>query len=264
MTRLRHRKDWFYQLSPSSIPEAQFESLLVQNVEMLRTSCWLVPFKKTVYSRDGSARADLAIIDFDYREWFVVEVELSTHDLYDHVLPQVRTLRDGHYGLDHADYIVDRLPVLDAVRTRQLIRGSSPRIAVIADRSKRMWADVLKGADIDLITLEIYKSDLNKYIFAIDGGLPLRAADLISYCSFSSMLPRQIMIETPGGLPIQAGERIRILLDGQIVEWIRMDAGDRCYLRTRGSVDLRQGVKYALLMQSDQTLVLKPSARGDL
>ena len=92
MPRLYHNGEWFDELSPTALAEAEFEDLLIQNAQILRANTVIVPFKKTVYSAEQSARADLAIISTDYRHWIVVEVEMSRHSLYSHVIPQVRTL----------------------------------------------------------------------------------------------------------------------------------------------------------------------------
>jgi hypothetical protein len=39
-------------------------------------------------SEYGSKKPDLALIDRDYRAWWVVEVELAHHSLHHHVLPE--------------------------------------------------------------------------------------------------------------------------------------------------------------------------------
>jgi hypothetical protein len=257
MPKLRYNQDWFYQLSLTALPEAHFEDLLIQNSEMIRPGAWMTRFKRTVYSDEAGARPDLAIVDHEYREWFVIEVEMRRHSLYEHVLPQVRTLRDAYYGPDEAEYLVRNLPVLDQARTIELIRGVSPKIVVVADRSDSWWEDVLRGADIQFITMEIYKSDFNRYIFSLDGGLPRRAMDLITYCSYSGMLPRQLRVESPTALEIAHGQTIVISCQGEVMEWSRIDTRDNCYLRTRGPVRLRTGARYALLRTDSGDVELK-------
>jgi hypothetical protein len=254
---LRFKDDWFDPLSPTALSETQFEDLLIQNPDVFRASSWMVRFKKTIYSAEGSARADLAIIDRDYREWFVVEVEMARHSLYGHVLPQVRTLRDGFYGQAEADYLAERLPAANSARVADLVRGKSPRIVVIADRASQDWGKVLAGADIDFMTLEVFKSELNAYIFSVDGGLPQRAHDLVSYCAIHPMLPRQLIVESPASLGIAANERLAVLWEGQVIEWVRMDSGDSCYLRTRGPVQLKTGIRYALLSMENGQIELR-------
>lgn len=262
MPRLRYNNEWFSQLSLTTLPEAHFEDLLIQNSDMIKQDAWMTRFKRTIFSQDSAARADLAIIDQQYREWFIVEVEMRRHDLYGHVLPQVRTLRDGYYGPDEAAYLVRNLPILDHDRTNELIRGTSPKVVVIADRADAGWAGVLGGADIQFITIEIFKSELNRYIFSLDGGLPHRATDLVSYCFYNSMLPRQLQIQSPGALGVVHGQSLVVTYEGQAVEWSRIDTKDNCYLRTRGPIRLRAGARYALLRSEGGEILLKIIGSG--
>ena len=261
MARLRYRDHWFHPLSPTSLLEADFEDLLIQNGEVFRANSWMVRFKKTIYAAQSNARPDLAIIDHQYREWFIVEVEMERHSLGGHVLPQVRTLRDGYYGPPEAEYLLERLPHLDPKRLHDLIRGTSPRIVVIADREQQSWRETLAGADVEFLTLEIFRSDLNHYIFSIDGGLPHRGSDLVSYCRFNQMLPRQLIVESPASLGVANGESLNVLWDGKVIELIRMDAGSSCYLRMRGPIRVQPGVKYALLKLESGEMELKPIGR---
>lgn len=261
MARLRYRDQWFHPLSPTSLMENDFENLLIQNGDVFRSASWMVRFKKTIYAAHSNARPDLAIIDHEYREWFVVEVEMNRHSLVGHVLPQVRTLRDGLYGHEEADYLHERLPHLDPVRLSDLVRGTSPRIVVIADRDQQSWRETLSGADIEFLTLEIYRSEINNYIFSVDGGLPHRGSDLVSYCHYNQMLPRQLTVESPASLGIVNGESLNVLWDGRVAELIRMDAGSSCYLRMRGPIRVQPGVKYALLKLESGEMELKPIGR---
>lgn len=263
MPKLRYQGEWFYQLSLSALPETHFEDLLIQNSEMFHADAWMVRFKRTIYADDVGAKPDLAIIDHAYREWFVVEVEMRRHSLYDHVLPQVRTLRDGFYGPEEAEYLISKVPALDPTKTGDLIRGMSPRVLVIADRADQAWRDALSGADIDFISMEIYKSDFNHYIFSLDGGLPQRANDVVTYCVYNSMLPRQLLIESPATLGVADGEKIMVTCDDLTIEWTRMDTRDSCYLRTRGPVRLKGGARYVLLRGADGAIMLRMvQARG--
>ena len=53
------------------------------------------------------------MISTDYRHWVVVEVEMSRHSLYSHVIPQVRTIREASYTQEYAAYIHGKCPTLD-------------------------------------------------------------------------------------------------------------------------------------------------------
>ena len=102
------RGDWYDELSPTALAESEFEALLIKNSRLIAPNCSVIPFKKTVESELGAARADLAAIADDYREWIVIEAELDVHSLPGHVVPQTRALRTGLYDTSFTDYICSK------------------------------------------------------------------------------------------------------------------------------------------------------------
>src|SRR4051812_24691321 len=90
-----------------------------------------VPFKSIVSSDSGSARADYALIENGYRSWWVVEVELSTHSLHGHVIPQVSVLANARYGADEARLLAARASHLEERRLVSLMKGLPPRVLVV-------------------------------------------------------------------------------------------------------------------------------------
>jgi hypothetical protein len=105
MARILLDSQWFDSLNSSALYEVEFERIVQQKSGLLFPGFHCVPFKKTVYSEDDAARPDYALVEADYREWWVVEMELSYHSLEGHVLPQVNTLSRARYGDEEADYL---------------------------------------------------------------------------------------------------------------------------------------------------------------
>ena len=105
------------RLTPKAFFESEFEAVILQNVHLLCPNAILVPFKQTVFvSEYESKRPDLALIDLDYRFWWVIEVELASHSLSGHVVPQTRVLLEGRYGTEHIDALLRQKPSLDRDR----------------------------------------------------------------------------------------------------------------------------------------------------
>src|SRR5262249_19170669 len=196
MPKMYHRNEWFYELAPAALSESEFESLLVQNADIIRSNTTVVPFKKTVYGPDSSARADLAMISNDYRQWVVVEVEMVRHDLYGHVLPQIRTLREGTYDQEHAAYLGARDTNLDVARLRDMIRGNPPEVLVLVNRPDEEWRREISRYGAHMMIFEVYRSLTNRHIFVIDGELPRLAHDMLTELSFG-MLPRCLAVASP-------------------------------------------------------------------
>lgn len=249
MTAVWSNSEWHYELSLFNLREAEFEFLLLENPSLFSDDCFLIPFKKTVYAPDGnSARADLAIIREDFSEWFVVEVEMNRHSFDGHVLPQVRTLRDAYYGPELIAYIEEKVRELgrDCSQVENIIKGNSPTVIVIADRDCLDWRKRLETANVLFIAFELFKSEKNKYIFRVDGSLPSRPIEVLSYARFHGMLPRTLTIVSPAVLPADQDRPLRILFEGQTAEWRRCDIADQCMIRTRAPVSLDARTTYAL------------------
>ena len=154
MPRLFHKSEWFHELSPNALAETEFESLLIQNSDIVRPNTSIVPYKKTVYAGERSARADLAIISHDYRKWTVVEVEMVRHDLHRHVVPQIDTLRNGRYEQSHAEYLAARAPHLDAGKISQMLRGEPPEVLVIVNKYDEEWGRELHRYGAHMMVFE--------------------------------------------------------------------------------------------------------------
>ena len=262
MSRLYHKEEWFDEISPSSLAEAEFEDLLIQNANVLQANSVIVPFKKTVYSPDSSARADLAMISTDYRHWVVVEVEMSRHDLYSHVIPQVRTLREASYTQEYVTYIHNKCPLLDESRLSELMRGDPPDILVIVNKPDDEWRKELRRYGVHMMVFEVFRSILNKTIFVIDGEPPKLAQNFLSELSFG-LLPRCLMLSSPAALPVKPGVKFRILVDDQITYWERFNTATDVFLTPVGSLPIRPGRKYALIRSEGGEYVIRPHERSE-
>lgn len=256
MSRAFYLGHWFKRVSPHGTNESEFENLLVCNPALIHPKAWLVPFKKTVYSQEASARADLALIDKDYQEWFVVEVETSHHSLLGHVLPQARALRDAIYGEEIADYLLKGNDFLDGRKLSTLVRTTSPRVVVIADASREDWRLTLAGADITLITIETFRSDMDRHLFVVHGSVPRFVPNVLARCFYNSMLPRTLELDSAANVPCSNGEQLDVLVNGSYVVFVRLDTASKSFLRSTGPIDLRQGKRYVLIRNSSGDLEL--------
>ena len=221
MLRIFHKGEWFYEISPSALSESEFESILISNTEIIRDNVIIIPFKKTVRSVDSSARADLAMISRDYRYWIVVEVEMSNHSLHSHVIPQICTLRDAEYRQDCVDYLHSKNTTLNKSRLADLLRGDPPEILVIANKRVPEWESELQRYGVHLLTIEIFRSELNKTIYIIDGKLPALKQNFVSELSPVRFLPRQLVLSSPAALSVEIGKPFPIMIEGQITYWER-------------------------------------------
>ena len=260
MPRLYYNGEWFDEISPSALAETEFEDLLVQNADLIRANTVVVPFKKTVYGPEGSARGDLAMIYTDYRHWVVVEVEMSRHDLYSHVIPQVRTLREASYRQDYVAYIHHKCPTLDVEKLGNMLRGDPPDVLVIVNKPDAEWRNEMRRYGADMMVFEIFRSVHNKTIIVVDGEPPKLAHSQLSELSFG-LLPRCLLLNSPAAVPVESGVQFPILVGDQITYWERFHTATSVYLTPVGNLPISPGRKYALTLSENGVYAIRPLAR---
>ena len=233
MARLLLRKEWFEPLSLHAQYEAEFERILLAYAEFLFPGWHLVPFKVDVRSEEGVVkRADLALIEREYRRWWVVEVEMARHSFDGHVLPQVRVLSYGKYDQRHADALIANAPHLDADRVAAMVRGEQPRVWVVVDRPCPDWVPQLRAVGAALGIIEIFRSGTNQHSIRINGEQPQPPTTEIIECRRDPLVLRLWSVGSPALLPIGDGETMDIYMeaDGRPFRWMRRDTATSVYL----------------------------------
>lgn len=257
MHRLFHKDEWFDELSPDALTEAEFEAVVLQNASLLLPRSIAIPFKKTAHTPEGSARADLALIAEDYGQWAVVEVELATHSLYGHVLPQVRKLRDADYAQAYVTYIKRQCPRLDHVRLSAMLRGRAPDIFVVVNGEDAEWRSELRRNSIGMIAFRIYRSVSNRRIFSINGEIYARSEEAISELSHS-VIPRCLLVDSPAKIPVGPGEQMCILVNNKVTYWERIDTATDVLLMSGSKYSLAKSRRYVLTQNARNQYSIEP------
>jgi len=261
MARILVNGEWFEQIYPASLYEAEFETIVLQNSPHLFPNHFLVPFKILLFSDDDSAIADMALVEKQCREWWLVEVEMSHHSLDGHVIPQVRTLSRCTLGPAEADILAHRCPQLEPSTIHDLVKGRPPRVLVVLNAAEPSWMAPLRQYDAELAIVEIFRSQLNRRLFRVNGFIPSPPPSEQSRCAFDPMLPGFLMIESPAPLSIPTKDRVPVEYQGGISFWERVDSADRVWLSPIGSNPLPTSESYELVRRSDGVLELIQSAR---
>ena len=230
MARLLVQGIWYDEISSNSMYESRFEKLFLGQVDTLFPMYYTIPFKFSVSSEDGTAKADLALIDKNYLGWWVVEIEMSRHSLNHHVLPQVKILSNASYDDDVADYFVRKRPSLNIDKLKSMMRGKQPRVMVVLDLPKMTWQEKLSKHQAILSVFQVFKSSDNKFVYRINGEYPSDHEPDKSNCYFEKILSNLLVIESPGILDELHNEKIEIIYDGALTTWKRTDIIDRVYL----------------------------------
>jgi hypothetical protein len=252
---------WYESVSPGATFESDFENLLIAQAAHLYPGYHIVPFKKLVTSEFGDARADLALIDTRYRDWWVVEVELAVHSLSRHVLPQVAALSMAVYGEEEAKHLAGRSSALDLDALREMVLGAPPRVLVLVNQARPDWLPEIRRWGGLLGIVEVFRSKLNKEILRINGQHPSSEGSRLGVCRSDSLMPTSLVLESPAALPHGSTSVLDILYGDGHSSWKRVAVADRVWLMPIGRYPLPEGQRtFSLMIRDDGQLVLEDVA----
>ena len=256
MSQILVNDEWYEELNTHALYEDEFETLFLREAKRVVPNHYAVKFKKLVESEYGDARADLALIDHDYRYWIVVEVELGHHSFNGHVLPQVNKLRSGIYDTSHAEYLHAQDSCLDPKRLTAMIRGESPSVIVLANCKMPEWDNELARINVTLHCFQIFRSDKDHFIFNVELSLPMRPSESLTYCKPDHHMCGWLRVISPGALPETEGEPVKLAFEGTVTLWKRLDVQEAVYLMPIGRNFLKNSKSYEIQRDELGDLVL--------
>lgn len=253
MPRLMLDGRWFDPVSARSLYEKDYENALLAHSTNLFPGYRCVAFKVAVESEYGTAIPDLALIDLDYRSWYVVEVELDTHPLKGHVEEQVRKFAAGTYNEDHAYYLHKQASDLSLESLRQMLLGDQPRVLVLVTSHKPDWAPALAQYGAQVGVVEMYRDDLDRVLFRVNGEQPSYLQDeFLSECLPNRILPNALRLQSPA--PFVGMDEIELLVQGATTTWRIHRVADVAFLTP--------STRYPLETRAGQRLIIVKRAAG--
>lgn len=257
MARFLLDGEWYEEISATALYETELEQIIMDQAPYLYPDYRVVPFKQIVYSDTESHVPDFALIDQEYREWWVVEVEMGSHSLNGHVLPQVRTFSEAAYGVREAQYLCSKLPSLDEQAVLGMMKGRQPRVLVLVNTYNPDWVKALAPYEAAVGVFEVFRSDRNQHAFMVNGQYPKRLAGIISECTLDPIIPRLLRIESPAAIPGSDDDNIRIRYKDQMTEWERIESQTDVWLNPIRTNPLLEKRVYELVELGDGTLEIR-------
>ena len=251
MAKVFFNNRWFEELSPNSVYEAAYETMVKAHAQHLWPRFHAVKFKSTVSVGRTSAKADFALVERSYAEWWVVEVELDHHSLKDHVIPQAKTLANAVYGDEEARKLCAGCRDLDVGKMRTLLKDNQPGVLVVVNKPKPDWIKPLSKCNAKLAVFEVFRCGSTEHLFRVNGDHPIGRAESISICRLSPLMSRSLVIETPVGLSVQPEGKIKIRYHDHLTEWERLDVAGKVWLLSIGPNPLSDSFDYELLRVGD-------------
>jgi hypothetical protein len=130
------------------------------------------------FEYDGRlSRPDLAMVASDFTHWFIIEVELVSHSLKGHVLPQVTAFR---YGTPQPDCItiLERELGIDRSRARTLLDHVPRSVVVIANSRDPIWETSLSAHNIQYAIVSLFTTVDGTEAIEWDGSLEVLEENL--------------------------------------------------------------------------------------
>jgi hypothetical protein len=228
---------WYTPVDSASMYESKYESKILHNSEYLFPGYFCFPFKKQVESIYGTGIPDLVLVDRDYREWIIVEVELEHHGLKGDVLDQVVKFASGNYSKSHADYLLDRHEVLDRDKLTALICGTQPRISIFVPVQKPEWWRILLQYNATIAVIEVWEDDTGRNLLRINGDQPTaKSSEFLTNLFRDRNLTKGLKVENPAVLP--QTDDIRIAFNGLFSEWVIIKSKSTAWLMPKGKYPL--------------------------
>jgi hypothetical protein len=257
MPRLLVGTEWFEAVASVDFYEVHFETLVMQHAAQLFPDYFAVPFKTSLSSEYGTRKPDLALIDRQYRTWWVVEVELAHHSLHNHVLPQIQVFATASYGPSEAEYLRRQDSTLSLASLVEMMRGAPPKVLVIVNQAVPNWVDLLRMFRAAVGVVEVFRSGRNESILRVNGEQPVALGPLVSLCHFDPVVPRLLRVDSPASLGEGVDGRFAIEFEGSVSEWKRVDAADRVWLNPRGGNPLPGAGEFELFKTESGRFVFK-------
>jgi hypothetical protein len=161
----------FNLLDPSAFSEAGFEAHAVMALACAYPEYHCIAFRADFSFENQVRRSDLALVHKSFSHWFIVEVELLSHSLTGHVVPQLRCFRYGEPLSSSAGLLSDAIPQMDYSRAVSFLQFIPRSVAVIVNRSSTEWRSCFKGLDVQMLTLSVYRRNDGQIAHEIEGSL---------------------------------------------------------------------------------------------
>ncbi len=222
MSKIFSDRLWYQEIDLDSKSEKEISDIFRSHVPALFPDLEAFEFEHTLRTSGRTTRADLCLISKSNNRWYVVEVEKSSHDYLEHILPQLRRFKTAIYD----DELIKRFISNNAARVTpqmaKLMLEKPPGFLVVVDSTKKNdWRKPLRCEGVSLLELRLFRNDaFNKHMIHIEGDLPNQPTSLVSICRMKEGGNNftQLIITSPSAIP--AGiTKIPLVYNGTEGEW---------------------------------------------
>jgi len=257
-------QSWYDELAViTSYYESEFERKIRQHIAYVFPDYHTISFKLKVEAEMREPKIpDLVMISKEYKDWWIVEVELSGHSL-DHVKDQVIVFSEGTYNRFRvAEYISDKCKKeididIDIEKLKELIKNQQPKVLVIVDEPKPEWETKLSKYGTNICVFQVFKNIKGDESFRLDGKYP-EVAHSESHCRYHDKMPNMLVVLSPEILDIHENEDMEINYNGKTIKWKRIDDNGSVFLKLIGGINpVPTNKTYVLFKDAHNRFILK-------
>lgn len=254
MRALNAKMTTFFRFSAADMAESEFEKIVLNSLDSWLSEFHCFKFKALIQSDDyGSARPDILLIDREYREWLIIEVEMTRHSLHSHVVPQVKVFKDGRFGPSFAKKIHASAPFLDIKKLESMLRGDPPEVIVIAEAFLQEWDKCLRRERAHYLFVETFKSFGDDFALVFNGQFPRLKREQVSTLITDNHVPSIARLTNPAPVIGQLSS-VDIFIDGTITRWSTANDGDSAWIVCDTSPPLKPNRSYKILINHQSKL----------
>jgi len=244
------------QVDPTGRLERDFRKTVALVAPKLFPDFVVMPFTPKVVNQGSVWQPDLAFVDKRLGYWYVVEVEVQTHDLRKHVVPQVTAFRDGDYGADASMQMAKGLGV-PSDNAATLIRSVPRYVLVISNSFDTDWSETLRSENISFVSIMEYGDTEKVQGYFVEGYIEPPARSLgfgRVVASHNAVLIRKD--------PRWKNETYEIIDNAGKAVWDCVVDGDQVWLtKRRGFVLYEDGWFVQLMVDPSGALTMRPTNR---
>jgi len=234
--------------------EDEFELTVISVLKELYPDCWIIRFRAKIRHNGEGWCPDLAVVEKRFRYWFVVEVEISTHSLQKHVLPQVRAFKRGDYG-EEAKITLAKQLVISTDKAGTLLAFVPRYVAVVCNVLEPIWEKALLAENVQFMAIASYDGGYaNKKALLVTGSLVAGEQSL----GFGRVLTSQQVIMTEINSFWQAKEYKIIDPNGSTTWACTVDSSRAWLAKKRGLIQIPEGSIVQFVLQGEDQVEIRP------
>ncbi|HWM46201.1 MAG TPA: hypothetical protein VNR11_04730 [Xanthobacteraceae bacterium] len=235
--------------------ETEFELIVAKALICIYPKYHCIPFGGTFKLEGNISRPDIALVAKDMSHWFVIEVELVSHSLEGHVLPQIRTFRYGEPQNDCVSVLAKALS-MDRAQMQTFVLTVPRSVAVIANKRHRDWEIALRSLQVQLLAVSAFNSPNGQQAVEIDGNLIAQQQHL----GFGQYSATDRALRFHRGVNLPDGEIMVDSFDGSGGVWtVTRDSTTAWVTKNQGVPDIENGSYIQIVRLFGGRFSIRPS-----